>query len=105
VRRRAIPVLLPSTMMTDDMHRLNALAKSSEERLPKLAYFLAGKSAAEVEDSAPLNGIIRMGPQVRYRDKTSAVQDVVLVWPHEPDIALKHISVLTRGSDCRASID
>jgi hypothetical protein len=64
-------VLLPSTMMTDDMHRLNALAKSSEERLPRLAYFLAGKSAPEVEDSTPLNGTIRMGPQVRYRDKTA----------------------------------
>jgi regulator of nucleoside diphosphate kinase len=87
--------------MTDDMHRLNALAKSSEERLPRLAYFLAGKSAPEVEDSTPLNGTIRMGPQVRYRDKTSAVKDVVLVWPHESDIALKHTSVLTRGSDCR----
>ncbi|UWU66155.1 hypothetical protein [Bradyrhizobium sp. NC92] len=81
MKKSAVPVILPSSMMTDDMHRLNALAKPSEERLTRLACFLAGKmeSATEVEDSTPLNGIIRMGPQVRYRDKTRAVKDVVLV--------------------------
>ncbi|MGY4402288.1 hypothetical protein [Bradyrhizobium sp. USDA 3315] len=94
-------------MMTDDMHRLNALAKSNEERLPRLARFLAGKMerATEVEDSTPLNGIIRTGPQVRYRDKISEVKDLVLVYPHELDIALKHISVSRADRIADASID
>jgi regulator of nucleoside diphosphate kinase len=37
-----------------------------------------------------------MGSEVRYCDnKTGEVRDVVLVYPHEADISLKRISVLT----------
>jgi regulator of nucleoside diphosphate kinase len=49
-----------------------------------------------VPDDTDLRGIVRMGSQVRYCDeKTGDVRDVVLVYPHEADIALKRISVLT----------
>ena len=38
----------------------------------------------------------RMGSQVRYcDDKTGDVRDVVLVYPHEADITLKRVSILT----------
>jgi regulator of nucleoside diphosphate kinase len=97
-KKNAVPVLPPITVTADDMRRLNALASSSEELFPRVAHFLAREMerATEVEDSTPLNGIIRMGSQVRYRDdKTGEVKDVVLVYPHEADIALKRISVLT----------
>ena len=46
--------------------------------------------------SFDLRGVVRMGSQVRYcDDKTGEVRDVVLVYPHEADITLKRVSVLT----------
>jgi len=52
--------------------------------------------ASVVPADADLRGVVRMGSQVRYcDDKTGDVRDVVLVYPHEADIALKRISVLT----------
>ena len=50
----------------------------------------------EYGDDCRLNGTVRMGSQVRYcDDKTGEVRDVVLVYPHEADITLRRISVLT----------
>jgi regulator of nucleoside diphosphate kinase len=97
-KKKAVPVLPPITVKSDDMRRLNALANSNEELFPRVAHFLAREMerATEVEDSTPLKGVIRMGSQVRYcDDKTGEVRDVVLVYPHEADITLKRISVLT----------
>jgi regulator of nucleoside diphosphate kinase len=49
-----------------------------------------------VTDNSDLRGVIRMGSQVRYCDDTTGdVRDVVLVHPHEADITLRRISVLT----------
>ena len=51
---------------------------------------------ALVADDSDLRGTVRMGSLVHYCDnKTGDVRDVVLVYPHEADIALKRISVLT----------
>lgn len=97
-KKKAVPVVRPITVTAGDMRRLNALASSNEECFRQVARFLVRKMerATEVEDSTPLNGIIRMGSQVRYYDdKTGEVRDVVLVYPHEADITLKRISVLT----------
>jgi regulator of nucleoside diphosphate kinase len=63
-----------------------------------VAYFLARETerAKVVADDGDLRGIVRMGSQVRYcDDETGDVRDVVLVYPHEADISLRRISVLT----------
>jgi regulator of nucleoside diphosphate kinase len=65
---------------------------------PCEAFFLACEMnrANVVPDNADLRGVVHMGSQVRYCDgKTGDVRDVVLVYPHEAQIALKRLSVLT----------
>jgi regulator of nucleoside diphosphate kinase len=90
--------LPPIVITTDEARRLSALANSSMALFPRVAHFLACETerAKVVADDSDLRGIVRMGSQVRYCDnKTGDVRDVVLVYPHEADIALKRISVLT----------
>jgi regulator of nucleoside diphosphate kinase len=92
------PALPPIVMMTDEAGRLRALANSSMALFPRVAYFLARETerAKVVARDCDLRGIVRMGSQVRYcDDKTGDVRDVVLVYPHEADISLKRVSVLT----------
>jgi len=63
-----------------------------------VAHFLAHEieRATVVADNCDLPGVVRMGSQVRYcDDKTGETRDVVLVYPHEADITLKRVSVLT----------
>jgi regulator of nucleoside diphosphate kinase len=90
---------LPSIVVTaDEARRLNALANSSAALFPRVAHFLSGEMerANVVADDSDLRGIVRMGSHVRYRnDRTGDIRDVVLVYPHEADIALRRISVLT----------
>ena len=91
-------VLPPITVMEDEARRLNALAGSSAMLFPRVAHFLAQEMerASVVADNSDLRGVVRMGSQVRYcDDKTGEVRDVVLVYPHEADITLKRVSVLT----------
>ena len=91
--------LLPSiTVMAEEARRLNALASSSAVLFPRVAHFLAREMerARVVADDSGLRDVVRMGSQVRYcDDKTGDIRDVVLVYPHEADIALKRVSVLT----------
>lgn len=97
-RKRHKPVLPSIAIMTEEAHRLSALADSSMSLFPCVAHFLARETerAKLVADASELRGIIRMGSQIRYcDDQTGNVRDVVLVYPHEADIALKRISVLT----------
>ena len=92
------PVLPPIMITTDEARRLNTLANSSMGLFPRVAYFLARETerAKVVARDCDLRGIVRMGSQVRYcDDKTGDVRDVVLVYPHEADISLKRVSVLT----------
>ena len=91
-------VLPPITVMEDEARRLNALASSSAVLFPRVAHFLAREMerASVVADNSGLRDVVRMGSQVRYcDDKTGEVRDVVLVYPHEADITLKRVSVLT----------
>ena len=91
-------VLPPIVIATEEARRLNTLANSSMVLFPRVAYFLARETerAKVVTDDSDLRGIVRMGSQVRYcDDETGDVRDVVLVYPHEADISLKRISVLT----------
>ena len=92
------PALPTITIATDDARRLSALANSSMALFPRVAHFLARETerANVVADDSDMRGVIRMGSQVRYcDDNTGEVRDVVLVYPHEADRALKRISVLT----------
>ena len=88
----------PITVMKDEARRLSALASSSGVLFPRVAHFLAAEieRASVVADDSGLRGVVRMGSKVRYcHDKTGEVQEAVLVYPHEADITLKRISVLT----------
>jgi regulator of nucleoside diphosphate kinase len=100
INRKGRPeiVLPPITVTEDDAKRLNALASSCAVLFPRVAHFLAQEieRASVVADNCDLPGVVRMGSQVRYcDDKTGEVRDVVLVYPHEADITLKRVSVLT----------
>src|SRR4029453_199046 len=91
-------VLPPITVMEDEARRLNALASSSAMLFPRAAPFLPQERerATVVADYSGLRGGVLLGSQVRYcDDKTGEVRDVVLVYPHEADITLKRVSVLT----------
>ena len=91
-------VLPPIVIATDEARRLNALANSNMTLFPREAFFLAREMnrANVVPDNADLRGVVHMGSQVRYCDhKTGDVRDVVLVYPHEAQIALSRLSVLT----------
>jgi len=100
INSKSEPVtVLPSIIvMEDEARRLNALASSSAVLFPRVAHFLAREMerASVVTDNSDLRGVVRMGSQVRYCDDTTGeVRDVVLVYPHEADITLRRISVLT----------
>lgn len=91
-------VLPAIKVMEDEARLLNDLASSTAVLFPRVAHFLAQEieRASVVADTSDLRGVVRMGSQVRYcNDKTGDVRDVVLVYPHEADITLKRISVLT----------
>jgi len=90
--------LPPITVMENEARRLSALASSSAALFPHVAHFLAREieRASVAADNSDMSGVVRMGSQVRYcDDKTGEVRDVVLVYPHEADITLKRVSVLT----------
>jgi len=91
-------VLPPIVITTDEARRLYALANSNMALFPREAFFLVREMnrANVVPDNADLRGVVHMGSQVRYcDDKTGDVRDVVLVYPHQAQIALKRLSVLT----------
>jgi regulator of nucleoside diphosphate kinase len=91
-------VLPPVTVLEDEARRLSALASSSAVLFPRVAHFLAREieRASVVANNSDVRGVVRMGSQVRYCDeKTGEVRDVVLVYPHEADITLRRVSVLT----------
>ena len=96
--RSAEPALPPIAIAAEEARRLSILANSSMELFPRVAYFLAREAerAKVVTNDCDLHGIVRMGSQVRYcDDQTGDIRDVVLVYPHEADISLKRVSVLT----------
>jgi regulator of nucleoside diphosphate kinase len=90
---------LPSIIIsTDDMRRLSLLANSSMTRFPREAHFLAREieRANVVPGQVDLPNVVRMGSRVTYRDeKTGRIREVTLVYPHEADIDLNRISILT----------
>jgi len=90
--------LPPIVIAASEALRLSALADSSMAVFPRVAQFLARETdrARVVADDSDLHDVVRMNSRVRYRDdETGDVREVVLVYPHEADIALRRISVLT----------
>jgi regulator of nucleoside diphosphate kinase len=97
-RRRREPALPDIRISADELRRLSALAHSSMERFPRVAHFLAQEMerASVVTEDRDLQGVVRMGSKVTYRDDdTGVARDVVLVYPHEANIELGRISILT----------
>jgi len=90
---------LPQIKVTvDEKSRLGLLADSSIGLFPRVAHYLASEldRADVVPDDADLSGVVRMGSRVNYRDETTGdTREVVLVYPHEANIDLNRISVLT----------
>lgn len=94
-RQTQQPLIL---ITTDDVYRLTLLANASMTRFPRVAHFLAREidRANVVPGEADLQGVVRMGSRVTYRDDTTGrVREVTLVYPHEADIDQNRISVLT----------
>ena len=93
------PSELPAIMITaDDLRRLSPLANSNMTRLSRAARFLAEEldRANIVPAQSDLEGVVRMGSQVTYRDETTGLlREVMLVYPHAADIDLNRISVLS----------
>src|SRR3954454_23466157 len=81
----------------DESRGLRSLANSRMDLFPRVAHFLAREmERATVTDENNLRGVIRMGSKVTYRDdETGASREIVLVYPHEANIELNRISVLT----------
>ncbi|PDT88468.1 nucleoside diphosphate kinase regulator [Bradyrhizobium sp. Y36] len=91
------PALPPIRIAADESRRLNSLANSTMELFPRVAQFLARElERATVTKEDDLRGVVRMGSRVSYRDdETGASREIVLVYPHEANIELNRISILT----------
>jgi regulator of nucleoside diphosphate kinase len=90
--------LPPIMISSDDVRRLSLLANSSMRRFPRVAHFLAREidRASVIPGQVALPGVVRMGSRLTYRDETTGrVREVTLVYPHQADIDLQRISVLT----------
>ncbi|WP_339035764.1 nucleoside diphosphate kinase regulator [Bradyrhizobium symbiodeficiens] len=91
------PALPPIRIAADESRRLNSLANSTLELFPRVAQFLASElERATLAAENDLRGVVRMGSKVTYRDdETGASREIVLVYPHEANIELNRVSILT----------
>ena len=81
-----------------DHARLTSLASAAMDRMPDLASRLAEEleRADVLPEGRDLEGIVRVGSEVEYRDDVSGnVRKVELVYPEAADIGTGRISVLT----------
>jgi regulator of nucleoside diphosphate kinase len=90
---------LPSIAITaHDIDRLTAIADGNATRFPQVAEFLANEIARAdvIPTQRALPGLVRMGSKVTYRDESTGQQrTVILVYPHEANIDMGRISVVT----------
>ncbi len=95
--RREQPALPPIKITKDESRRLGSLANSTMDLFPRVAQFLARElERATITEENDLRGVVRMGSRVTYRDdETGASREIVLVYPHEANIELNRISILT----------
>ena len=91
-------MLPPIVIGTDEARRLGTLANSSMAVFPRVAHFLARETERAnvvAERLRPARHSPHGFTGALCDDKTGDIRDVVLVYPHEADISLKRISVLT----------
>ncbi|WP_407119555.1 nucleoside diphosphate kinase regulator [Bradyrhizobium sp. LMG 9283] len=95
--RREQPALPPIKITEDESRRLSSLANSTMNLFPLVAQFLARElERATITEENDLRGVVRMGSKVTYRDdETGTRREIVLVYPHEANIELNRISILT----------
>lgn len=95
--RREPAALPPIKIAANESKRLSSLANSTMDLFPRVAQFLARElERATVTEENDLRGVVRMGSKVSYRDdETGASRQIVLVYPHEANIELNRISILT----------
>ncbi|WP_424631762.1 nucleoside diphosphate kinase regulator [Bradyrhizobium sp. SYSU BS000235] len=90
--------LPPIDIAGEELSRLQVLVNSSMGRFPDVSEYLAREleRARVIQDDREMQSVVRMGSTVSYRDeKTGEIREVVLVYPHEADISIRRISVLT----------
>jgi regulator of nucleoside diphosphate kinase len=88
----------PVMLSTTNVERLASLASSAARRSPEVAErLLAEIDRAQLLSPEELPAdVVAMYSHIEYRDEgTGATRQVQLVYPHEADIALGRISVLT----------
>lgn len=95
--RREQSALPPIKIADGESRRLNSLANSTMDLFPRVAQFLARElERATIAQESDLSGVVRMGSRVIYRDDgTDSSREIVLVYPHEANIELNRISILT----------
>jgi len=90
--------LPPITISTRDLDRLSVIANCSMRQIPDVVEFLMREitRANIIPQQHALHDLVQMGSKVVYRDETTGLQrEVTLVYPHEADIDIGRISVLT----------
>jgi regulator of nucleoside diphosphate kinase len=94
-----LPTTRPRIVIAASEHaRLVTLAERAADRdSPVGDYLVEELSRAQiVPDEACAPDVVRIGSSVTYRDDaTQRVRTVSLVYPHDADIALNRVSVLT----------
>ncbi|TGN84364.1 nucleoside diphosphate kinase regulator [Bradyrhizobium yuanmingense] len=95
--RREQSALPPIKIADEESRRLNSLANSTMDLFPRVAQFLARElERATIAQESDLSGVVRMGSRVIYRDDgTGSSREIVLVYPHEANLELNQISILT----------
>ncbi|KRP96277.1 nucleoside diphosphate kinase regulator [Bradyrhizobium yuanmingense] len=95
--RREQSALPPIKIADGESRRLNSLANSTMDLFPRVAQFLARElERATIAQESDLSGVVRMGSRVIYRDDgTGSSREIVLVYPHQANIELNQISILT----------
>ncbi|MDA9544391.1 MULTISPECIES: nucleoside diphosphate kinase regulator [unclassified Bradyrhizobium] len=95
--RREQSALPPIKIADEESRRLNSLANSTMDLFPRVAQFLARElERATIAQESDLSGVVRMGSRVIYRDDgAGSSREIVLVYPHEANIELNQISILT----------
>lgn len=88
------PIVIPAA----DYTRLAALTENADPRLAQVSEYLARElqRAEIVDDAAFAAHVVRIGSRVTYREGADGRQRTVqLVWPHEANVDLQRISVMS----------
>jgi regulator of nucleoside diphosphate kinase len=86
------------TLTAHDHERLSQLARAAANTVPEVAAELTeeiDRARVLAKGRHPVD-VVCMGSEVVYRDDTTGrIQTVILVYPHEADIAKGRVSVMT----------